>query len=56
MVRQNMVEDGNTREQAEQQLRIIMTVLKHIRQVAVSAATADGQSQLTLKVDFDLAP
>jgi hypothetical protein len=56
MVRQNMVEDGNTREQAEQQLRIIMTVLKHIRQVSVSAATADGQSQLTLKVDFDLAP
>jgi hypothetical protein len=56
MVRQNMVEEGSTREQAEQQLRIMLTVLKHIRQVAVSAAATDGQAQLSLKVDFDLGP
>jgi hypothetical protein len=54
MVRQNMVEDGNTREEAEQQLRIIMTVLQHIRGVTIDAGSADGQSQLTLKLDFDL--
>ena len=54
MVRQNMVEDGNTREQAEQQMRILMTVLQHIRGVTVSAAATGGKAQLTLKVDFDL--
>jgi hypothetical protein len=54
MVRQNMVEDGNTRQQAEQQLRILMTVLKHINNVTIEAGTSDGKSQLTINVSFDL--
>ncbi|TWU37164.1 DUF3352 domain-containing protein [Novipirellula artificiosorum] len=54
MVRNNMVEDGNTREQAEQQQKVLIAILQHLRNVSIDASTKEGKSHAVLKIEFAL--
>lgn len=54
LIRQNMVEEGNTRQQAEAQIGIMLTIARHIGQVALQAGSHNGQTEIGLTVDFDL--
>ncbi|TWT80168.1 hypothetical protein CA13_15810 [Planctomycetes bacterium CA13] len=54
MVRQNMVEDGNTREEAEMQQRILRTVLQNVRTATLHANSTNGQSQLIVRFELSL--
>jgi len=54
LVRQNMVEKGVTREKADGDLRLLITVLKHIRRVELNAGSKSGQARLEIKLDMDL--
>lgn len=54
IVRNNMVEKGNTREQAEQEQKTLIAVLQHIRSLSISAGSKEACSQVTLVLDFEL--
>lgn len=54
IVRNNMVEKGNTRDQAEQEQKTLIAVLQHIRNLSINAGSKDGGSQVTLVLDFEL--
>ncbi len=54
LIRNNMVKEGNTREQAETELNVLMSILKYLRRAKLNATSGDRQSKLTFKLDFDL--
>jgi hypothetical protein len=50
LIRQNMVSDGNTREQAEAQIGLIVKVAQSVRQLKLDVGSRDGLSRATLKL------
>ena len=54
LVRQNMVKDGNTREQAEAAVDMILGVVKHVSRVALTVGTDKGRSKASLQVHLSL--
>ncbi len=54
MVRQNMVEEGSTREEAENNIGVLINVFKHIQSVAIRAGTEGANSKLAIEVDVIL--
>ena len=55
IVRNNIVEKGNTRDQAEQEQKTLIAVLQHIRNLSINAGFKDGSSQVTLDLGFELS-
>jgi hypothetical protein len=50
LILQNMVNDGNTREQAEAQIGLIVKVAQSVRQLKLDVGNRDGLSRATLKL------
>jgi hypothetical protein len=53
LIRQNMVEEGNTREQAETQIGLILNVARSVRELRLDVGSQDGQSRATLELSVD---
>ncbi len=54
MIRNSMVEDGKTREQAEGEMGVLMMALKYLGGVQLFAGVRDGQSRVRLQLDLNL--
>jgi len=54
LIRNNMVEEGHTREQAESELGVLMMALEYLGDVKLIAGVRDGQSRVRLQVDLNL--
>jgi hypothetical protein len=54
MIRQNMVEDGKSREQAEQEVTGILMVLKYFTGIEIEAGTGDDHARLNIQVGYKL--
>jgi len=54
MVRQNMVDEGNTRAQAETAIDILLTVVKRVKGVTLNVGNHAGQSRATLQLQLNL--
>ena len=52
LVAHNMIEDGNTREQAVAQIDLILTVLKSLGRAKLDVGSQNGQSKATLTLDL----
>ena len=54
LVRNNMVEEGNTREEAEADMGGIMMILKYVGNFKLMSGVSKGQSRTRLQVDLNL--
>ncbi|MFH1921494.1 MAG: hypothetical protein ABIP48_16640, partial [Planctomycetota bacterium] len=54
MVRNNMVEEGSTKEEAEAQIGILLTALGFLGQLKLDMATHDGQSEANIELKLNL--
>jgi len=54
LVRNNMVEEGNTREKAEADLGAIMMVMNYVGNFRVMSGVSQGQSRTRLQLELDL--
>ena len=54
MIRQKMVEEGNSREEAEAGIGMLITVARHVRSIAMHAGTENGQAKMAIQVDVEL--
>jgi hypothetical protein len=54
LVRQNMIDDGNTRQQAETQIDLLLTIVKHLGLVELSLGAHDGQTHANLELTPNL--
>ena len=54
LMRQNMIEKGNTREQAETEIGLILKIANSLQQVKLNAGSHDGGSHATLEVTVAL--
>jgi hypothetical protein len=54
LIRQNMVKDGKTREQAEQEVAGMLLVLKHVTDLRIEAGTQADRSNMTVKIKYEL--
>jgi len=54
LVRQNMVEDGNSREEAQAAVDMILTIARTVRKVKLDVGNRDGLSRATLEVTVAL--
>ncbi len=53
-IRQNMVEKGNTREQAESEINTMVTIVKYIANVNLAIGAAKERSKAALQIQFAL--
>jgi len=54
LIRQNMVEDGKSREEAEQEVAGIFLLLKHLTQLKFEAETQADQSRVSIQLKYEL--
>ena len=54
LVRQSMVDDGKTREEAEQGVAALFLVLKYVTDLQIEAGTQADRSNMTVKIKYDL--
>ncbi len=54
LVRQNMVEDGKTREEAEQEVAGLLLALKHLTDLQIEAGTQGDRPEMTIRISYDL--
>ena len=54
LVRQNMVDDGSTKEQAETQMDLLITIVKHLGQAKLIMTNPQGRPQATLQLKLNL--
>lgn len=54
LVRQRMVDDGQTREEAARDIAGILAVLRYLQQLHVSAGTTADQSTLVIELGYEL--
>ncbi len=54
LVRQNMVEKGNSQSQAEVEIDLLLTVLKHAGQTKLAMGSRDGRAHATLEMKLNL--
>jgi len=55
LVRQNMVEDGNTQEQAETQIDLLLTVAEYLGKLKLDVGSRDGNTQASLDIELNVA-
>jgi len=55
LVRQNMVNEGNTQEEAETQIDILLTLVKHLGQATLDVGTREGRTQASLELKLNVA-
>jgi hypothetical protein len=54
LIHQNMVEDGKTREQAEQEVAGMLLALKYVTDLQIQAGTQADRSEMTVKIKYEL--
>jgi hypothetical protein len=54
MVRQNMVEEGSTRDEAENNIGMLINVVRHLQSVSIRAGTEGDNAKLSIEVDVIL--
>jgi hypothetical protein len=54
MIRQNMVEEGSTREEAENNIGMLINVIQHLRTVSIHAGTEGNNAKLSMEFDVIL--
>jgi hypothetical protein len=54
LVRQNMVEKGSTREEADKNIGMLINVVRHLRTVSIRAGSEADNARLSLEVDVIL--
>jgi hypothetical protein len=54
LVRQNMVEKGSTREEADKNSGMLINVVRHLRTVSIRAGSEADNARLSLEVDVIL--
>ncbi len=56
LIRNNMVEDGNTREQAETAIGMLLMIVERVASVRLDIGNDAGRSKATLSVQLNMAP
>lgn len=56
LVRQNMINEGKTQEQAESQIDILLAVMEYLSQLELKVGTRDGQAQASLQLRLNVPP
>lgn len=54
LIAQNMLEDGNSKEEAEEEIDALLEILRWFRQATLQLETADEQLRLQVQVDFNV--
>ena len=54
LIRNNMVDKGNTRAQSEAEMGMLFGVMKHITRVALTVGTEKGRSKASLRIQLKL--
>jgi hypothetical protein len=54
LIRQNMVNEGNTREQAETQIDVLLTILGYLGRAKLDVGTRDGRPRASLELKLNL--
>ena len=54
LIRQNMVEDGKSREAAEQEVAGLFLVIKYLTELQVAAGTQADRSEMSIKLNYEL--
>ena len=54
LVRNNMLDEGNTEEQAETETDLLLTIVKHLGRAKLDVATRNGRPQATLELKLNL--
>jgi len=54
MIRQNMVEKGNTREQAEQEIGTLLTIIEHVGRLKLEVGVEGEETRAALEVELNL--
>jgi hypothetical protein len=55
LIRQNMVEEGNSREEAETQIDLILTVLEQLDKVKLDVGIRGEKTRAELRIELDLS-
>ena len=55
LVRQNMVADGNTQEQAETHIDLLLTVAEYLGKLKLDVGTRDGNTQASIELELNVA-
>ncbi len=54
LIRQNMIKEGNTQEQASAEIDLILTVLKYFGRAKLDVAQRDGHTRTSLQLELNL--
>lgn len=54
LVRQNMIDDGNTRDEAEAQIGLILTIVEYLGQASLTLGAREGLSAASLELNLNL--
>jgi len=54
LVRQNMVEEGNTEEQAETHIDLLLTVAEYLGKLKLDVGTRDGNTQASIELELNV--
>ncbi len=54
LVRKNMLDEGSTKEQAETQMDLLITIVRHLGRAKLDVATRSGRPQATLELKLNL--
>ena len=54
LVRQNMVSDGNTQEQAETEIDVLLTVAEYLGNLKLDVGTRDGNTRASIELELNV--
>ena len=54
LVRQNMINKGNTREQAESEIDMLLGVVRHVSRVDLAVGSDKDRSRISLRIQLSL--
>ena len=54
LIRKNMVDKGNTREQAEGEAKALLSIIRHFSRVKVTVGAEEGRSKVSLQIQLNL--
>ncbi len=55
LVRQNMVEEGHTREEAEASIDVLLSAVEYVKKLSLEVGTRDGNTQASLELELATA-
>ena len=55
LVRHNMIEEGNTQEEAETEIDLLMTLVQYLGSVKLDVGSRDGNTQASLELELNVA-